>query len=59
MEDLTFEELLKINCFSEDSEEQSKAAELLERRYCCEIRCANMRWVDIVRTTGYNIVERK
>ncbi|GHS89743.1 serine acetyltransferase [Synergistales bacterium] len=42
MEDMTFEELLEINCFSEDSAEKSKAAEMLERRYCCEIHCANM-----------------
>ena len=42
MDDMTFEELLKINCFSEDEAERMKAAEFLERRYCCEIRCADM-----------------
>lgn len=42
IEDMTFEELLKINCFSEDNKEREKAAELLEQRYCCEIRCADM-----------------
>ena len=42
MEDMTFEELLKINCFSEDPAEKTKAADLLEQRYCCEIRCADM-----------------
>jgi serine O-acetyltransferase len=42
MDDMTFEELLAINCFSEDSAKQSRAAELLERRYCCEIHCADM-----------------
>ncbi len=42
MEDITFEELLKMNCFSEDTAERIKAADLLEQRYCCEIRCANM-----------------
>ena len=42
MEDMSFDELLKINCFSDDTEERIKAADLLERRYCCEIRCADM-----------------
>ncbi|GHT59705.1 serine acetyltransferase [Bacteroidia bacterium] len=42
MENLSFDELLKINCFSEDLAERSRAAELLERRYCCEINCADM-----------------
>lgn len=40
--DMTFEELLQINCFSEDESECRKAADLLEQRYCCEIRCADM-----------------
>ena len=39
---LTFEELLEMNCFSEDMAERATAAELLEWRYCCEIRCADM-----------------
>ncbi len=42
MEDMTFEELLEINCFSENTAERIKAADFLERRYCCEIRCAHM-----------------
>ncbi|GHU47020.1 serine acetyltransferase [Spirochaetia bacterium] len=42
MEDMTFEELLQINCFAEDASEREKAADLLEQRYCCEIHCANM-----------------
>ena len=40
--DMTFEELLEINCFSGDESERAKAADLLEQRYCCEIRCADM-----------------
>ena len=42
MDDMTFEELLKINCFSKDETESAKAADLLEMRYCCEIHCADM-----------------
>jgi len=42
IENMTFDELLKINCFSENETERVKAAELLEQRYCCEIRCADM-----------------
>ena len=42
MENMTFEELIKINCFSKEASEQKQAAELLEQRYCCEIRCADM-----------------
>jgi serine O-acetyltransferase len=42
MENLSFDELLKINCFSKDSEEKSRAAELLEWRYCCEINCVDI-----------------
>jgi serine O-acetyltransferase len=42
MESMTFEELLKINCFAEETSERIKAADLLEQRYCCEIRCADM-----------------
>ena len=40
--DMTFEELLKINCFSEDDIEKKEAADILEQRYCCEIRCTDM-----------------
>jgi Serine acetyltransferase len=39
---LTFEELLEINCFSGEKEKMKKAADLLEQRYCCEIRCADI-----------------
>ena len=39
---MTFEELLKINCFSENKTERKKAAELLEKHYCCEIHCSDM-----------------
>lgn len=42
LKDITFEELIEINCFSEDETERRKAADLLEWRYCCEIRCADM-----------------
>ncbi|MEA4848677.1 MAG: hypothetical protein VB106_15720 [Clostridiaceae bacterium] len=42
MEDMAFDELLKINCFSEDTAEKMKAANLLEQRYCCEIHCEDM-----------------
>lgn len=42
MENLTFDELLEINCFSKDNAERRKASELLEKNYCCEIHCADM-----------------
>lgn len=42
MEDITFEDLLQLNCFSENDLERKKAADLLEWRYGCEIRCADM-----------------
>lgn len=42
MENMTFEELLNINCFSKDEIEQRKAAELLEKYYCCEIHCPDI-----------------
>ena len=42
MEDMTFEELLKINCFAEEESQRTQAADLLERRYGCEIHCAHM-----------------
>ncbi|MCB5745576.1 hypothetical protein LIQ82_04610 [Intestinibacter bartlettii] len=37
-----FEKLLKQNCFSKDAEERQRAAEELERLYCCEINCMEM-----------------
>lgn len=42
MKNMTFEALLNINCFAEDAVERSKAADWLERRYCCEIHCAHI-----------------
>lgn len=42
LEHMTFEELLHINCFSNHQEERRKAAELLEKYYCCEIHCPDM-----------------
>lgn len=30
------------NSFSKDEEKRKQAADLLEQRYCCEIRCADM-----------------
>lgn len=42
MENLSFEELLNMNCFSDNEEEQRKAADLLEKYYCCEIHCPDM-----------------
>lgn len=42
MENMSFEELIEINCFSKDLEQQRKAAEILEYRYGCEIHCADM-----------------
>lgn len=42
MENMTFKELLNINCFSNDKIKRQKAAELLERNYCCEIHCLDM-----------------
>ena len=41
-DDMTFEELLRINCTSKDEADRASAAELLEQRYCCEIHCADM-----------------
>ena len=42
MENFSFDELLKINCFSNNHENQQKACELLEKYYCCEIYCLDM-----------------
>ncbi|MDD3142214.1 MAG: hypothetical protein PHX08_25065 [Lachnospiraceae bacterium] len=42
MKNKTFEELLNVNCFSENKMEQREAAELLETHYCCEIHCPDM-----------------
>jgi serine O-acetyltransferase len=42
MNNMTFEELLEINCFADVPSERAKAADLLEQRYCCEIHCAKM-----------------
>lgn len=37
-----FEDLLRMNCFSEDEEERQRAAEALECRYNCEIHCTEI-----------------
>lgn len=42
MENMTFQELLEINCFCGNDAERMSAANLLELRYCCEIRCADL-----------------
>lgn len=42
MDNMTFEELLNINCFSQNQEEQRQAQKLLEKYYCCEIHCPDM-----------------
>lgn len=42
MQDMTFEELVEVNCFSGSAAERAAAADLLEQRYCCQIRCADM-----------------
>jgi serine O-acetyltransferase len=42
MENKTFDELIQLNCFSDNPEIKRQAAELLEYRYCCEIRCDNL-----------------
>jgi serine O-acetyltransferase len=42
MENMSFEELVNVNCFSSDKIERKTAGDLLEKRYCCEIHCANM-----------------
>ena len=39
---MTFEELLYINCFSDDESKKAEAAKALERDYCCEINCADI-----------------
>jgi len=42
MNNPAFEDLLEINCFSDNTAQRAWAANLLEQRYCCEIHCANM-----------------
>ena len=42
MKDMTFQELVQINCFSDDKEKKMQAAKLLEQLYCCEINCVDM-----------------
>ena len=42
MENMTFEELLNINCFSENEEKKNKAKELLEKYYCLEVNCTEI-----------------
>lgn len=42
MSELDFDQLLEINCFDRDASRRARAAELLEWRYCAEIRCGAM-----------------
>lgn len=42
MENMSFEELLEINCFSKNLTEVKKSSELLEWRYCFEIYCTDL-----------------
>ena len=42
MENLSFDELIEINCFSTDDTQKKKAGELLELKYCFEIHCMKM-----------------
>ena len=39
---MTFEELLNINCFSNDENEKAEASKILEKDYCCEINCTEI-----------------
>lgn len=39
---MNFEDLVKINCFSDDKKARKFAAVLLEKNYCCEINCSHM-----------------
>ena len=39
---MTFEELVNINCFSDDEGKKAEAAEILEKNYCCEINCTEI-----------------
>ena len=39
---MTFEELLHINCFTDDENKKAEAAELLEKNFCCEINCTEI-----------------
>jgi serine O-acetyltransferase len=42
MKDKSFEELVEINCFSDDEIERDAAAALLEKHYCCQIVVGEM-----------------
>ena len=39
---MTFEELLNINCFSNDENKKAEASRALEKNYCCEINCTKI-----------------
>ncbi|MCK3657929.1 serine acetyltransferase [Pasteurellaceae bacterium Pebbles2] len=39
---MTFEELLKLACFSQNVVEKEKAAKAMEKYYCCELHCNNI-----------------
>ena len=42
MENMSFNELVNINCFSDNEAERKSAGELLEKFYGCEIHCPDM-----------------
>ena len=42
MENMSFEELLNINCFSKDEVQKQKAKDLLEKYYCLEVNCTEI-----------------
>ena len=39
---MSFEELMNINCFSDNGKEREQAADLLEKFYGCEIHCLDL-----------------
>jgi len=42
MESISFEELIELNCFSDNNDEKAKAADLLEKQYNCQISVGEM-----------------
>ena len=41
-DDLGFDELMDLNCFSENDDDRSRAADLLERHYSCQVVVQDM-----------------
>lgn len=39
---MDFDDLLEINCFSSKKAERELASSVLEKQYCCEIKCSDM-----------------